>query len=449
MLKDEIQESLNNLKADDEEENVQQVNQVPEDTATSTSQTISSDALDTTSISSSLDSLEADDDGDELNNAIKNVVEESHEKEIAIPQSQETLYSLYNEKYPELFQDGQLVNIEGAEAIGIITPNSGVPMGGDEIIQSHVSTRNNETPLGYLYNTDAQAVDVQKQNAREDMSRVEKVSLDFDMPDMSDDEEDEMVEGLIKEMPDVNPDGSKNLMKGFLQMTGSSGFNFISALGEGVSYVGAGFTDTVEYIAQQAKDNMPDLYEEYMDRDPKEFAENVARGAGSGLEFSETIPVLGNFVKLPSASARIGRKLAKKAANNRKKAEDAWNRKLNVTKMRNNTAQEIKEKADAAKEMAKQNKNISNQLIQEFEDRVGKTISTTDATGNKAIDYQLAREVGAETSEEVAGISMKLATGTDELMQPILKPDKLDALVAVTADLQKANPKAFNPKNNR
>mgnify|MGYP003110127460 CR=1 FL=1 len=446
MLKDEIQESLNNLKADDEEENVQQVNQVPEDTATSTSQTISSDALDTTSISSSLDSLEADDDGDELDNAIKNVVEESHEKEIAIPQSQETLYSLYNEKYPELFQDGQLVNIEGAEAIGIITPNSGVPMGGDEIIQSHVSTRNNETPLGYLYNTDAQAVDVQKQNAREDMSRVEKVSLDFDMPDMSDDEEDEMVEGLIKEMPDVNPDGSKNLMKGFLQMTGSSGFNFISALGEGVSYVGAGFTDTVEYIAQQAKDNMPDLYEEYMDRDPKEFAENVARGAGSGLEFSETIPVLGNFVKLPSASARIGRKLAKKAANNRKKAEDAWNRKLNVTKMRNNTAQEIKEKADAAKEMAKQNKNISNQLIQEFEDRVGKTISTTDATGNKAIDYQLAREVGAETSEEVAGISMKLATGTDELMQPILKPDKLDALVAVTADLQKANPKAFNPK---
>ena len=237
MLKDEIQESLNNLKADDEEENVQQVNQVPEDTATSTSQTISSDALDTTSISSSLDSLEADDDGDELDNAIKNVVEESHEKEIVIPQSQETLYSLYNEKYPELFQDGQLVNIEGAEAIGIITPNSGVPMGGGEIIQSHVSTRNNETPFGYLYNTDAQAVDVQKQNAREDMSRVEKVSLDFDMPDMSDDEEDEMVEDLIKEMPDVNPDGSKNLMKGFLQMTGSSGFNFISALGEGVSYV--------------------------------------------------------------------------------------------------------------------------------------------------------------------------------------------------------------------
>jgi len=446
MLKDEIEESLNNLKADDEEENVQQVNKVPEDTTTTTSQTISSNTLDNNAITSSLDSLEADDEDEQLDNLITSNVEESHEKEIVLPQSQETLYSIYNEKYPELFQDGQLVNIEGAEAIGIITPNSGVPMGDGEIIQSHVSTRNNETPFGYLYNTDAQAVDVQKQNAREDMSRVDKVSEDFDMPEMSDKEEDELVENMIKEMPDVNPDGTKNLMKGFLEMTGSSGFNFMSAIGKGVSYIGAGFTDSVEFIAQQAKDNMPDLYAEYMDRDPKEFAENVARGAGSGLEFTETVPVLGNFVKLPAASARIGRKLARKAATNQKKAVEAWNRKLNVTKMRNNTAEEIKEKANAAKEMAKQNKTISNKLIQEFEDRVGKTISTTDATGNKAIDYDLAREVGVETSEEVAGISMKLATGTDELMQPILKPDKLDALVAVTADLQKANPNAFNPK---
>ena len=445
MLKDEIQESLNNLKSDDEEENVQQVNQIPEDTTTTTSQTISSNTLDNNAITSSLDSLEADDDDEQLDNVLTSSVEESHEKEIVLPQSQETLYSIYNEKYPELFQDGQLVNVEGAEAIGIITPNSGVSTSDGEMMQSHVSTRTDETPFGYLYNSDAEAVDVQKQNAREDMSRVDKVSEDFDMPEMSDKEEDELVENMIKEMPDVNPDGTKNLMKGFLKMTGSSGFNFMSAIGKGVSYIGAGFTDSVEFIAQQAKDNMPDLYEEYMDRDPKEFAENVSKAAGSGLEFTETVPVLGNFVKLPAASARIGRNIARKAAKNQKKAVEVWNRKLNVAKMRNNTAEEIKEKADAAKEMAKQNKTISNKLIQEFEDRVGKTISTTDKTGNKAIDYDLAREVGVETSEEVAGPSMKLATGTDELMQPILKPDKLDALVAVTADLQKANPKAFNP----
>jgi hypothetical protein len=354
MLKDELEESLNNLKPDDEEEQdiIKQVNQTPVSTP---SQTVSSDMLDDNAISSSLDSLEADDEDYELDNVIKNVVEESHEKdEEVLSQSQDTLYSIYSEKYPDLFQNGQLVNIEGAEEIGIITPNSGVPTGDGEIIQSHVSTRNDETPFGYLYNTDAQAVDVQKENARVDLSRVDRVSEDFDIPEMSDAEEDEMVEGLIKEMPDINPDGSKNLMKGFLQMTGSSGFNFISALGKSFSYVGAGFTDAVEYVAQQAKDNMPDLYEEYMDRDPKEFAENVARGAGSGLEFSETLPVLGNFVKLPSASARIGRKLAKKAAKNKKKAEEAWNRKLNVTKMRNNTAEEIKEKANAAREMAKQ-----------------------------------------------------------------------------------------------
>ena len=445
MLKDELEESLNNLKADDEEEQdiIKQVNQTPVSTP---SQTITSDMLDDNAISSSLDSLEADDEDYELDNAIKNVVEESHEKdEEVLPQSQDTLYSIYSEKYPDLFQNGQLVNVEGAEAIGIITPNRGVPTGDEEMVQSHISTRTEDNPFGYLYNTDAQAVEVQKENARADLSRVDKVSKDFDIPEMSDAEEEEMVENIITKMPDLNPDGSKNLMKGFLQMTGPSGFNFISALGKGVSYIGAGFTDAIEYVAQQAQDNMPELYDRYMDRDPKEFAENVSRAAGSGLEFSETLPVLGNFVKLPAASAKIGRKLAKKAAANRKKAEKAWNRKLNVAKMRSNTAAEIKEKANAAKEMAEKNKTISNKLIQEFEDRVGKTISTTDAKGNKAIDYGLAREVGVETSEEIAGAGMKLATGTDELMQPILKPDKLDALVAVTADLQKANPKAFNP----
>ena len=119
MLKDEIEESLNNLKADDEEENVQQGNQIPKDVNTTTSQTISSTSLDADAITSSLDSLEADDDDEQLDNVLTSNVEESHEKEIVLPQSQETLYSIYNEKYPELFQDGQLVNIEGAEAIGL------------------------------------------------------------------------------------------------------------------------------------------------------------------------------------------------------------------------------------------------------------------------------------------------------------------------------------------
>ena len=60
--------------------------------------------------------------------------------------------------------------------------------------------------------------------------------------------------------------------------------------------------------------------------------------------------------------------------------------------MKGATAQQIQEKKDAAKKVAEENKEISNQLIKEFEDKTKTTISTTDKAGNKKIDYNLARE---------------------------------------------------------
>jgi len=413
--------------------------------------------------------LVIDSNTDEETN-IKTDIPEEHEvkeeKEKNIPPSQDTLYSRYKEKYPQLFQNGQLVDFDAAEEIGIISPVSGVATDDEQVTGGHVSTRTKETPFGFMYNTEVESVEVQKENARnnQDFRRIERVAEDFDVPEMSAKEEDKFINDMIDAMPDKNPDGSVNLMKKFLGITGSTGYSIINALGKGVSYVGAGYQDIIEKVAKETQEAFPEQYNSIIKKSPKEFASEIGRGTMAGLEFSETVPVLGMVTKLPAANAKIARKLANELAKNKKKAEKAWNRTLNVNKMKGATAQQIQEKKDAAKKVAEENKQISNQLIKEFEEKTGKTISTTDEAGNKKIDYNLARDVGNETAEDLvqskgttlfdkakeeilgADISENAALfgQGDTLFQPILKPDKFDGIVAVASDLKKANPQAFN-----
>ena len=134
--------------------------------------------------------LVIDSNTDEETN-IKTDIPEEHEvkeeKEKNIPPSQDTLYSRYKEKYPQLFQNGQLVDFDAAEEIGIISPVSGVATDDEQVTGGHVSTRTKETPFGFMYNTEVESVEVQKENARnnQDFRRIERVAEDFDVPEMS------------------------------------------------------------------------------------------------------------------------------------------------------------------------------------------------------------------------------------------------------------------------
>ena len=372
---------------------------------------------------------------DAIDTSVNIDISEENETDSNIPQTQDDLYSVYSKKYPELFDKGELINVDGAKELGIINELGAVPIGD---VTPHVSTRNEMMPNGAIFQSQKNILDNEKNRVRSQMSRIEKSNMDFDMGELSNQEEEDLVNNLIKEMPDENPDGSTNLLKKYYSLTGTAGFNAMMVLGQSMNWIGAAFGDGVEAVAGTVLD----------DKEAKQFANEAQKGAGVFLEFTETVPVLGTITKFPSASAKIGRQLAKRAMKNKEQVTKIWERKLNVQRMRNNTAEEIKEKASAAREIAKENKSISNELIQEFEDRTKKIISTTDSSGNKALDYDLARKAGVQTAEEVtqgASGSIRLATGTDTLTQPIIKPDKLDALVAVTAELKKANPKAFSP----
>lgn len=402
-----------------------------------------------------------------------NIAEEHEvkaETENKVLPSQDALYNQYSQKYPELFENGKLVDFKGAEEIGIISKPQLVPIDDSDtqgVTYGHSSTKIDDKDFGFKYNTEAEAVEVQKENAKQEMDfrRIDRVNEDFEVPEMTAKEEDQFINEMVDAMPDSNPDGSVNLMKKFLGITGSTGFKVLNALGYGVSYIGAGYQDVIEKVAKETQEAFPDAYNSIINRSPKEFASMMGRDTMAGLEFSETVPVLGAVTRFPAANARIARKLSQELAKKKEQAVKDWNRRLNVSKMKGATAQQIQEKKDEAKRVANQNKDIANQLIKEFEEKTGKTISKTDKSGNKTLDYDLARTVGIETAEDltkskatsVADKVIEEVTGEakisddavlfgqgDSLMQPILKPDKFDGIVAVASDLKKSNPEAFN-----
>ena len=170
-----------------------------------------------------------------------------------------------------------------------------------------------------------------------------------------------------------------------------------------------------------------------------------------------------------STAMRPVRKLfreAKQTAKLQKKGEKAraklLDRKMNINKAKEATAEEIAAKTTRAEQVAAENVDLKNELIVGFEEQTGKTISR-EVDGVRVVDDELARKAGRETAEEIdfkdtrsqtakaLGISdveaddaAKLAGLGDTLTAPILKPEKLDGLVAAASDLKTKYPTAFD-----
>ena len=149
------------------------------------------------------------------------------------------------------------------------------------------------------------------------------------------------------------------------------------------------------------------------------------------------------------------------------------------------TAASVASKVVAAKKIASENKEIQQRLILEYEKSTGKKVST-GTEGNLKLDMDLAKVGGKEIAKDVMelqqGIAARYAaidkipgvntelrsikrqeildeTGVseqqaftgltedaDELVSPLLNPEKFDSIVALAAEFEKLNPNAFkNP----
>lgn len=271
---------------------------------------------------------------------------------------------------------------------------------------------------------------------------------------------------------------------GEIPVVGNALFQGLMEVAESIDYVPAAFKDAIEtagnqiYKSKTVWDAMNASLKFTSNRsfkDPKDMAEQLADGAGSFLEFVESqmlaSPVSGMTSLVTRASGLTAAKGASKEARKldgtlykdyvsavkqvKRQDKDAkWlanrlEKAINIERIKYATDVEMKGKTDAAKKIADENKGIRNELINSFENTTKKTISKTDELGNKTLDYEAARTAGLELLKDNATpeLAAKIAPRIDELTHPILKPEKLDGLVAVAKELQKKNPDAFNNKN--
>lgn len=111
------------------------------------------------------------------------------------------------------------------------------------------------------------------------------------------------------------------------------------------------------------------------------------------------------------------------------------------------------EKRAAARAKAKQNDEIRQSVIQNFEVENGLEAGAVSKTvaGKTYIDYEKMRELGVEKVEFLDlddDLAWDIGVGPAGYRNPVLNPDKLDAVVATVADVKALNPDAFKGSKN-
>ena len=191
--------------------------------------------------------------------------------------------------------------------------------------------------------------------------------------------------------------------------------------------------------------------------------EKFAGDMGMILEMIEAAVPGGSAAMRPVRKLfREAKQTAKLKAKGEKAREKLLNRKMNINKAKTATAEEVAAKTTKAEQVAAENVDLKNELILGFEEATGKTISR-EVDGVRVVDDELARKAGRETAEDIdfkdtrsetakalgigdveADDAAKLAGVGDTITAPILKPEKLDGLVAAAADLKSKYPTAFD-----
>ncbi len=259
-------------------------------------------------------------------------------------------------------------------------------------------------------------------------------------------------------------------LQGFARGVTSIGDEALKAIVVAAEAVGETAADAGEAITQAVHDTFTEdnkilgmTGKQILPFDPKTAGRKFAGDLSQILEMAEAVPAVGSATGIAGAASR---KAALKPLKEAKESADTIARmerkKLRIQRARGATADEIAEREARAAEKAAANRDISNELITQFEERTGKTISNT-VDGNKVLDGELARRAGVETAEEVTQMQQVsavrefiagsdaaqteaalLAGMGDNITQPLLKPEKLNALVATVADLKAKYPDAFD-----
>jgi len=179
----------------------------------------------------------------------------------------------------------------------------------------------------------------------------------------------------------------------------------------------------------------------------REFSEALSEGDFKGAAGSALWATLDLAAAIPGAKLVTGsvKKIAgigKKPSRIQKARELRQSQRDNPGGARLATMRSISEAQERAADVAAQNRDIADELILQFENTTGKTISVQKGD-NLSIDPDLTRKAGLDVAEEITerdGALFGLNLGDDMITSPLLKPEKFNGIVAISSDYKKRFP---------
>lgn len=377
--------------------------------------------------------------------------------------SQSGLAAYYRNKHPDVFDsEGNVSDFELATELGIIRaqPRAAVPLTDEEDVRgvekftpdistAHLSNGSDD----FIFTTPEEAVDLQIQQGNKLLSRREKVALEAEM--MEDDIAMAAVDaGMSREDYIENvmtPKMEDGFVKTLVEWGGSTVFDALMGVANGINYGVEATIDGATSVFQQTRALDQEWWDKNIGMTPETAAVALVGDLGVALEVGEAVPVLG----LPNVGVKTAKQLSKDIEKTIKRRQDIRakmedNARLNAPKASFAASEALREAEKRAREVAENNKELSQQLIREFEETTGKTISRTTKDGRLVIDGDLARQAGLDTMRDTSKLNVddqtQLALSGESLFDPILKPEKFDGFVAVASELKKAHPDLFKGK---
>ena len=412
---------------------------------------------------------------------------EDTEQPVETGTSSSRFTNLYDDDIPEVLETeadvvstqsgtSKFTNLYDDDDTEEVTEDAVAPVPTVEETPEQELIRTGVMPVGYK-----RVVSVPTGNRPED--RIKLVPIDAPTPTVSEQTESAFGFGETAQMADVlygdddvdligleDTDDKKGVTKEFIEDNISPAFQGMATAVAGagnealkalaITFTAAAETGVNTGVALNKALNEVGIKTGFTDRNA---GEKFAGDLGMMLEVVEAaVPGLGGAMSPVRKTFKEAKRLAKAEARAAKDLARINNRKMRISVAKNATNENIAAKTANAETVAAQNADLKEQLILGFEDQTGKTISTV-VDGVRVIDDDLARIAGKETAEEISFRDTRSQTAKalglgeveaedaaqlvgldDTITAPILKPEKLDGLVAAAAELKENFPTAFD-----
>ena len=405
----------------------------------------------------------------------------------------------YVNQFPQYFTDGKLTDLAGAKSAGIVYEST-IDVGGTPTAPGVIKFADEEMliardPLNYMlasedkldksFLSEVKSVDTQMDEMLTIQDR-DKIGERYTYPkpprNVKVDYETYLLSDTFKEKMKDSP-----YLEFYYDTFGENGAKALAYITAGAQLVRGGTADLYKTVHEAIDDGTDGKFTKLIGMNSRVGAKKFTGDLGQILEVSEVGAMMRILTRIPKAKElandilKAELKKKKKLIKTAGKVKKIENRRLNINKAKNNELIIAAEKAKKASELAKENKAIKEELIIDYEVQIGardrndvtkildenKLISTTldkngKQTGSLRVDYDKARLVGQRIAKQeydrTSAVDIDgdiipkdefeevLNVKADDLLGPILLPDKIDPLIAIASELRKNNPNLFQGK---